>query len=162
MAKQNEQVAHSDLVDSSDCILHSHSHVHKGGVNLLASVTSNSSGAAPATYADMPDMTSGSVFVVDNDSVVMLIACVTLDAVNDNTALLRFAVDGSRVGPELQIFSDAPGPDTGSTTIIWAMTGVGGEHTFTLQWRRILYTPILDIYRVRSFQVIEYVDVYDF
>ena len=73
------------------------------GPTNLASITSTSAGTAPASYADVPDL-SATVNVTDTDSVVLLIAnipCV-LDS-DHSTAEFRFADGGVREGPEMTL-----------------------------------------------------------
>ncbi len=130
--------------------------------NLLASITSVTSGTAPGTFADVPAL-SAVVNVASVNSVVLLIAQIPtgLDKAGlHSSAIARFTRAGSRVGPEVWVgYED--GDDVGiGGGIVHAVTGVSGSQTFAVQWQDgASDTPAtLDTGRPRSFQIIELLD----
>lgn len=128
---------------------------------LLANVESSSSGTAPAAFADVPALTSGSVIVASASSIILLVANMQPDSVPAlrRVAEFQFAVDGVREGPVAVVYKQSPtGHTSGLSGFTYMLTGISGSHTFSLQWQTITAAPdemTLDTTKVRNFQVIE-------
>ncbi len=126
-------------------------------MGLLANVESVSAAIAPATFADVPGLTTGAIAFGGNDKKLIFIANLNLDPVpaGDQGANFRFAVDGVLEGPEVNIFKDAPTRLGSLAGFTWARPGLVGVHTVTLQWELTSGAPATDTARTRNLQVIE-------
>jgi len=126
-------------------------------MGLIANIESVTSGAAPAAFADVPALNTGSIAIASTASILLLMASVPIEQPSgDRGAEFRFAVDGVREGPFPTIFAD--GVDLGNdlASLVWAITGLTGSHTFSIQWQRRTAAAVnLDTTRVRNLQVLE-------
>ena len=126
---------------------------------FLVDVISTSAGSAPAAYADIPDF-SGAGTPQASGSVELFLGVVQTVAPADSaeeTSDYRFADDGTREGPEMTLsFGDGSNAgDMGNGGMIWAKTGITGEHDFSMQWQDRIPQQPLDTTRNRSFHVID-------
>jgi len=105
--------------------------------NLLFGVRSTTGGTCPASWATVPDLTSGNLTVAGTNSVVLVIAQVQIAAAADTNAEFRFLINGSAVGsPVLKEFADAAVGEVGSMTLVHAVTGLSGAaNTFICEWQ---------------------------
>ena len=126
-------------------------------MGLIANIESQTSGSAPGTFADVPALNTGSIAIASAASVILLTAAVPLDFPSgDRTAEFRFAVDGTREGPFVTCFSDELAHGSDLASLSWAITGLSGSHTFSLQWRLLRGSSFsIDTGRVRNLQVLE-------
>lgn len=127
---------------------------------ILANVEATSSQVAPATFADVLALTSGSVSVASTSSIIILLATVPLlsapgSGIFDATAEFRFAVDGVREGPQITAFRDQVDEVTSLASLMHILTGISGSHTFSLQWQKVELDPETSVTRTRNLQVIE-------
>ena len=101
------------------------------------------------------------VGVGSSGSVILLIATVTYsdDAnTSDNQMALRFTIDGTPEGPESQFFHDSTTEHCGCT-IMYAVTGLSGDHDFAVQLQTVTSQHgVLSADVLRTFQVIEITD----
>ena len=125
--------------------------------NLLASILSVTSGTAPASYADVPDL-SAVVSVASTNSIILLIATVPVVLSGQKSADFQFAHDGVREGPEMTlVYSD--NVDEGvHGTMVYALTGISGSHTLSVQWQDRVGAPTVNTGRVRGLTIIELLD----
>ena len=125
--------------------------------NLLASILSVTSGTAPATYANVPDL-SAVVSIASTNSIILLIATVPIVLSAQDSADFQFAHDGVREGPEMTlVYSD--NVDEGvHGTMVYALTGISGSHTLSVQWQDRIGAPPLDTGRSRGFTIVELLD----
>ncbi len=126
-------------------------------MGLIANIESQSSGSAPGTFADVPDLNTGSIAIASTASIILLTAVVPLVFESaDRTAEFRFAVDGTREGPFVTCFGDQVDHGTDLASLAWAITGLSGSHTFSLQWQLLTGSSFaIDTGRVRNLQVLE-------
>jgi hypothetical protein len=122
--------------------------------NLLADIELTTGQSAPASFADVLGM-SAVVNVASVDSIILLIASVPIDTGPDACAEFQFAVGGVREGPGTNANVDLADLGNGLSGFTYAITGLSGSQTFSLQWQIQFGTPSLDTGKIRSFQVIE-------
>lgn len=125
--------------------------------NLLANVELSTAQAAPATWADVLGM-SAVVDVESPDSVILLMATIPFrSAVSIDTAEFRFAVGGVREGPFAEAQHQAPTAigSADMATFAYALTGLSGSQTFSVQWQQVMGILDLNTAKIRNFQVIE-------
>lgn len=123
---------------------------------LHADITSVASASIAASYADVNALSKSITLNGGASSLVLCIAHVNIvfDA-TDRTADFRFALDGTREGPEMTLcYSDNVDKGTGGM-IVWVMNGWTGAKTVSLQGQVRKASPSLDTSRTRSLQVIE-------
>ena len=125
--------------------------------NILANVELSTAQSAPVAWADVLGM-SAVVDVKQTQSVILLLATIPLkSAVSIETAEFRFAVGGVREGPFCQGQHQAPSAigSADIATFAYALTGLVGSQTFSIQWQEVLSVLDLNTAKVRNFQVIE-------
>lgn len=126
--------------------------------NILANINVVSTATCPASWADITDMSIGSVTVQGTNSVLILMFQAQIARGTDHSAEFRFYVNGSPTGsPILTAFSDhATDYDVNSVTMVWAITGLSGSsNSFSVQWQQVQSTPSMDTDRNRTFQILE-------
>ena len=125
--------------------------------NILTDITSTTTDTFTGSFTDIDEL-SHAPTVAGTASVCLMIAQVPFDLIGDETAEVRFTVDGSPVGPTLTAFQDTTN-EGNSCTIIHAVTGLSAAvHTFAVQAANITGTPSVSITRARTFQVIEFTE----
>jgi hypothetical protein len=122
--------------------------------DLLTDVNSVSSQSAPATFADMTDMTGTETIDSDDSVAFMTFNYVPLDNAGAS-AQLRFADGGTTEGPQLVNYCSAAN-DVFGLGMSWAKTSVGGSKTFSMQWDELVSTMATDTSRNRSFQIMDF------
>lgn len=158
MTIQGEPVAHNDLVAGGETTKHSHAGGGGGGCNLLASIVSTSSGSSVNNWQAVPGL-SATVSIANASSVVQMAASVALILRSDDNAHFRFAVDGSKQGPNIPVFVDATNEGNGLSGLVWFKTGISGSHTFALHWQNTTNQSMsLDTGRESSLQIIEFLN----
>lgn len=128
--------------------------------NLLVNINVSSPASSSGSWANITDMSIGSITVQGTNSVLLLMFQMQTDPAGDNTAEFRFYVNGSAVNsPILTAFSDAAsGSDANSVTMVWAITGLSGSsNSFSVQWLTVTGSPASDTTRPRTLQVFEIV-----
>ena len=125
--------------------------------SLLANVSSSSAGTSPVSFADIPDF-SATVSVASTSSIIVLMATVqqSNDGGGDQTTEFQWAVGGTREGPVGITWNDAVDEDNGLSGFTYALTGLSGSQTFSLQWQQIAGVAVsLDTAVERRFQILE-------
>lgn len=125
-----------------------------GEANLLVDIELTTSGSAPGTWADIPGF-SATPSIAGTDSVLLMIAMMSTTKANDATADMRFAVDGTREGPELTWFYNDNAIEKAGGVLSHVKTGISGSHTLSVQWQDRSNAPDIDTANARTFQVIE-------
>lgn len=125
--------------------------------NILANVELSTAQSAPVTWADVLGL-SAVVDVKSADSIILLLATIPLKSSSGvEIAEFRFAVGGVREGPfsqgQHELASGVGSADI--STFAYALTGLSGSQTFSVQWQEVLNTLTLNTAKVRNFQVIE-------
>lgn len=125
--------------------------------NILANVELSTAASAPVAWADVLGL-SAVVDVKNADSIILLLATIPLKSSSSiETAEFRFAVGGVREGPFCQGQHQATSAigSADIATFAYALTGLSGSQTFSIQWQEVLNTLTLNTAKVRNFQVIE-------
>ena len=125
--------------------------------NILANVELSTAQSAPVAWADVLGM-SAVVDVKNADSIILLLATIPLkSSASIETAEFRFAVGGVREGPFCQGQHQNSNPigSADISTFAYALTGLTGSQTFSVQWQQVLNTLTLNTTKIRNFQVIE-------
>lgn len=128
------------------------------GSNILANINVASPATCTGSWANVTDMSIGSVTVQSTSSVLILMAQVQLDPAGDNCAEFRFTVNGSPTNSPIgTAFSDTTtNEEANSMTLLWAVTGLSGSsNSFALQWTQVQATSVADESRNRTFQILE-------
>ena len=132
----------------------------ESGASILVDLETSSSDSAPASFANMANLSqaqtpaAGALLLFIHGSQIL---GQTGQKVSDH----RFAIDGTRDGPNMTNVMDNVDETTG-VMMAWGVTGVSAaSHTFSVQWERSLDTPIMDTARPRVFQVIEITEDFD-
>ncbi len=125
--------------------------------NLLADVTSTSSGSATGSWANITNMTSGAVTVTAGSACLILLQ-VPFVAQNANaTPEFRIEIDGSPDGSDGALgFSQTGVDEVKHGCLAFIATGYSGSTTFAAEWIARLGTCALDTGREATFQVIEF------
>lgn len=122
--------------------------------NLLFTTNLQTSQNAPVAFEDVTGLTSGTVSVTSG-SIIILQASVPITLSGDDGCEFSFSVGGTEEGPEV-ILSYSDGVDEGYCgNLIYVLTGLSGDQTFSVEWKRTTGISSLDTGRDRTFQVIE-------
>jgi len=127
----------------------------KYGAKLKLDLSATSSGSAPSSFANVPDL-SGSYLSSGTSSLHLILANMVpyrSDGADAN-ADFRLAINDNPVGATLVSFSDAAEMVQG-VNLIWAVTDLQGYNNFSLQWQSIQGPPSTDPTRPRTLQAIE-------
>ncbi len=124
------------------------------GASILVDLETLAADASPAAWANMTDLSdtqtpsAGSVLIFN---MTVQLESGGADSAND----FRFAVDGTRDGPQLSDRNDAV-DELNGVSMVWAADDISAtSQVFSVQWQQRDATPDMDESRERIFQVIE-------
>lgn len=128
----------------------------ESGASILVDKLTTVSNASPVAYANVTNLSDTQTPTLG--SILLFLATTQLsDTGTDKANDFRFAIDGTRAGPEMSDSNDNTTGECNGVSMAWAETGVSAaSHTFSLQWQRRLADADMDTGRERTFQVIEF------
>ncbi len=124
------------------------------GASILVDLETLAADASPAVWANMTDLSDTQT--PSAGSVLIFNMTTQLDSESGDSANeFRFAVDGTRAGPQLSDQNDSVDEING-VSMVWAADDISAtSQVFSVQWQQLVATPDMDESRERIFQVIE-------